>query len=87
MADGFFDIHVFAQIDAADCGRRVMVIGDGQILSDGTLDELRASVTRERWLTVDIAENASRDLYSLCDPEHEWSKALRQISQAVLAVE
>jgi len=38
--------------------RRVMVIGDGQILSDGTLDVLRASVTRERWLTVDIAEHA-----------------------------
>ena len=38
--------------------RRVMVIGDGHILSDGTLDLLRASVTRERWLTVDIADHA-----------------------------
>ena len=38
--------------------RRVMVIGDGKILSDGTLSELRASVTRERWLTVDLAEGA-----------------------------
>jgi ABC-2 type transport system ATP-binding protein len=37
--------------------RRVMVIGEGRILSDGTLDELRNSVTRERWLTVDLAEN------------------------------
>lgn len=36
--------------------RRVMVIGDGKILSDGTLSELRASVTRERWLTVDLSE-------------------------------
>src|SRR5262245_5102780 len=36
--------------------RRVMVIGDGKILSDGTLADLRASVTRERWLTVDLAE-------------------------------
>ena len=35
---------------------RVMVIGDGRILSDGTLAKLRASVTRERWLTVDLAE-------------------------------
>ena len=38
--------------------RRVLVIGDGRILSDGTLAELRASVTRERWLTVDLAEGA-----------------------------
>jgi ABC-2 type transport system ATP-binding protein len=34
--------------------RRVMVIGDGRLLSDGTLDELRARVSRERWLTVDL---------------------------------
>jgi ABC-2 type transport system ATP-binding protein len=38
--------------------RRVLVIGDGRILWDGTLPELRASVTRERWLTVDLAETA-----------------------------
>jgi viologen exporter family transport system ATP-binding protein len=36
--------------------RRVMVIGDGRILSDGTLGQLRTSVTRERWLTVDLQE-------------------------------
>jgi ABC-2 type transport system ATP-binding protein len=35
--------------------RRVLVISDGHILSDGTLADLRASVTRERWLTVDLA--------------------------------
>ncbi|MBC8107090.1 MAG: ATP-binding cassette domain-containing protein, partial [Anaerolineae bacterium] len=33
---------------------RVIVIGDGKILSDGTLANLRARVTRERWLTVDV---------------------------------
>jgi len=33
---------------------RVIVIGEGRILSDGTLTELRARVTRERWLTVDL---------------------------------
>ncbi len=38
--------------------RRVLVIGEGRILSDGTLGELRASVTRERWLTVDLADGA-----------------------------
>jgi ABC-2 type transport system ATP-binding protein len=35
---------------------RVIVIGDGRILSDGTLSELRSRVTRERWLTVDLVE-------------------------------
>ncbi len=34
--------------------RRVIVIGDGRVLSDGTLDQLRARVTRERWLTIDL---------------------------------
>ena len=35
---------------------RVIVIGDGRILSDGTLSELRSRVSRERWLTVDLIE-------------------------------
>jgi ABC-2 type transport system ATP-binding protein len=39
--------------------RRVLVIGDGRILSDGTLTDLRASVTSERWLTIDLADSAS----------------------------
>ena len=38
---------------------RVLVIGNGKILSDGTLAELRARVTRERWLTVDLADAAA----------------------------
>lgn len=42
---------------------RVMVIGQGRILSDGSLDQLRSQVTRERWLTVDMEEGepAPRD--------------------------
>jgi ABC-2 type transport system ATP-binding protein len=39
--------------------RRVLVIGEGRILSDGTLADLRASVTRERWLTVDLVDDAT----------------------------
>ena len=35
--------------------QRVIVIGNGKILCDGTLAELRARVSRERWLTVDLA--------------------------------
>ncbi len=38
---------------------RVMVIGGGKILSDGTLADLRARVTRERWLTIDLADGVT----------------------------
>jgi ABC-2 type transport system ATP-binding protein len=34
--------------------RRVIVIGEGKVLLDGTLEQLRAQVSRERWLTVDL---------------------------------
>ncbi|MBT3275574.1 MAG: ATP-binding cassette domain-containing protein [Spirochaetales bacterium] len=34
--------------------RRVLVIGDGKILSDGSLDELRSRVSGERRLIIDI---------------------------------
>ena len=36
---------------------RVMVINEGRILSDGTLEDLRKTVTTERWLTLDLLEN------------------------------
>ena len=35
---------------------RVLLIGDGHILSDGTLEDLRARVTGERWLIVDLMD-------------------------------
>jgi len=35
---------------------RVIVIGQGRILSDGALEDLRARVTRERWLIVDLVD-------------------------------
>jgi ABC-2 type transport system ATP-binding protein len=44
---------------------RVVVIGDGRILSDGTLKDLRDCVTRERWLTVDLVQAAD----SIDDPD------------------
>lgn len=44
---------------------RVVVIAGGQILSDGSLDALRAGVTRERWLLVDL-ENPEE---SIDDPD------------------
>jgi ABC-2 type transport system ATP-binding protein len=36
--------------------RRVIVIGAGRILADGTLDDLRAQVQRERRLVVDLVD-------------------------------
>ena len=44
---------------------RVMVIAHGKILSDGALEELRARVTRERWLTVDLVDPGA----AIDDPE------------------
>jgi ABC-2 type transport system ATP-binding protein len=44
---------------------RVIVVSDGRILSDGTLSELRNRVTRERWLTVDLAHTDD----SIDDPD------------------
>jgi ABC-2 type transport system ATP-binding protein len=35
---------------------RVIVIHEGKILSDGTLEDLRRTVSKERWLRVDLAE-------------------------------
>ncbi len=46
--------------------RRVIVIGGGAILSDGTLDDLRRQVSRERWLTVDVDDDSAADL---ADPD------------------
>jgi MinD-like ATPase involved in chromosome partitioning or flagellar assembly len=37
-------------------------------------------------LSFDMADNASRDLFSLRFPDHEWSKELRKVAAAVLAV-
>jgi ABC-2 type transport system ATP-binding protein len=39
--------------------RRVLVISDGRILSDGSLDELRRRVSRERWLTLDLDDDSA----------------------------
>jgi ABC-2 type transport system ATP-binding protein len=64
--------------------RRVIVIGAGRILSDGSLEQLRAQVQRERRLIVDLidAEDAVSDEHAMVvardghrvelgyDPEH-----------------
>jgi ABC-2 type transport system ATP-binding protein len=44
---------------------RVMVINEGRILSDGTLEDLRKTVTTERWLTVDLLDETT----NIADPD------------------
>ncbi len=46
---------------------RVLVLADGRLLSDGPLEALRAKVTHERWLIVDLADAA----VELSDPAAE----------------
>jgi ABC-2 type transport system ATP-binding protein len=44
---------------------RVIMIGQGRILSDGALEELRRKVTKERWLIVDLQDETE----TVCDPQ------------------
>ena len=51
--------------DIEELCERVMVIGHGRILSDGTLDDLRARVTRERRLIIDLLDEGQE----IADPD------------------
>jgi ABC-2 type transport system ATP-binding protein len=46
---------------------RVLVIGEGKLLLDGTVEDLRARVTRERWLIVDLEDEQAE----ISDPDAE----------------
>jgi hypothetical protein len=37
-------------------------------------------------LTEDVAALGSADLFSLVDPDHAWSVAIRQIAQTIMDV-
>ena len=69
---------------------RIIVIGDGRILSDGTLAELRQAVSSERWLTIDLlddgAEVADPDAAVIRREDHRVTLAFdpRQVSPAAL---
>ncbi|MBI2332064.1 MAG: MinD/ParA family protein [Chloroflexi bacterium] len=47
-------------------------------------EQFQAIVTSVLPLSFDMAENASRDLFSLRYPDHEWSKALKNIVPHIL---
>jgi ABC-2 type transport system ATP-binding protein len=46
---------------------RVILISNGRILSDGSLESLRREVTRERWLTLDLEDPCAE----ISDPDAE----------------
>jgi len=37
-------------------------------------------------LSFDIADNASKDIFSLAQPDHPWSKELRKVAEAILGI-
>jgi MinD-like ATPase involved in chromosome partitioning or flagellar assembly len=37
-------------------------------------------------LNFELADNASRDLFSLSNPQHDWSQGLRKVTEAILSV-
>jgi septum site-determining protein MinD len=49
-------------------------------------DKFHAPVAGVLPLSFDLADNASKDIFSLQYPDHTWSKALREVAEAVLAV-
>ncbi|MGZ6347553.1 MAG: MinD/ParA family ATP-binding protein [Anaerolineales bacterium] len=49
-------------------------------------DIFKAPVAGVLPLSFDLADNASRDLFSLRYPDHDWSKALRGVAEVVLAI-
>lgn len=55
-------------------------------LKDQVEAKFKAPVAGVLPLSFDIAENASKDLFSLSRPDHEWSRALRGVAEAVLSV-
>jgi len=58
---------------------------DKQALREEVQSKFNAPVAGVLPLSFDVAENASTDLFSLSHPDHEWSKAVREVAQAVLA--
>ncbi len=49
-------------------------------------DTFKAPVAGVLPLSFDLADNASKDLFSLRYPDHDWSKALREVANVILAV-
>ena len=59
---------------------------DFQALKKEIAGMFNAQVAGVLPLTFDLADNASNDLFSLSMPDHEWSRALVEVAEAVLAL-
>jgi septum site-determining protein MinD len=46
----------------------------------------KASLTGILPLNFELADNASKDLFSLSNPDHPWSQELRKVTEAILSV-
>ena len=49
-------------------------------------DAYQASLTGILPLNFELADNASKDLFSLSHPRHPWSQELRKVTEAILSV-
>lgn len=58
---------------------------DFSVIKNDIEAQFEATVTGVLPLSFDMAENASKDLFSLRYPDHEWSKSLRGVVDFVLA--
>jgi len=58
---------------------------DFTVLKKTIQDTFDAQVAGILPLSFDLADNASQDLFSLRFPDHEWSKALRGVADAILS--
>jgi len=59
---------------------------DFAVLKNDIQTKFNAPVAGILPLSFDMADNASNDLFSLRFPDHDWSIALREVAQAVLAI-
>lgn len=60
---------------------------DFAVIKAGIEAQFNAPVAGVLPLSFDLADNASNDLFSLKYPEHDWSKALRGVAEAILAAQ
>ena len=65
----------------------VQVVVKSDEIKKGIEAQFQAPVAGVLPLSFDMADNASSDLFSLKYPDHDWSKGLRDVSSAILALE
>ncbi|MCE7860553.1 MAG: MinD/ParA family protein [Chloroflexi bacterium CFX2] len=67
-----------------DIARKALPKHDASAIKAEIESQFDAPVTSVLPLSFDMAENASRDLFSLSYPDHEWSQALKNVVPYIL---